>query len=164
MRALCVDTSFLIDLWVEYYPPKEFSDLWTKVLPDLIERGLFFAPHEVFQELSGKAADLKRWAHSNRKMFRAPTVDSCKALLEILKSDPGCVDRHKRGPHADALVVAMALATGAIAVTRERRDGADPFLRKPRVHTLCRKNKVDCYVTVSEFRKHINWPDTNSKK
>lgn len=162
MKALCVDTSFLIDLWVEYHPPKEWPDLWDEVIPSLIKENLFFAPHEVFQELSGKAASLKKWANKNRKMFRSPDKDTCIILREILKNDPGCVDKYKRGPHADSLVVAMSKASGAVAVTRERRDGSDPNIRKPRIPTLCKKNKVDCYVTVREFREHIGWPKTGN--
>ncbi len=158
IKPLCVDTSFIVDLWIEYYPPKQWPDLWDDVIPVLIEGGLFFAPHEVFQELSGKAADLKKWTYNNREMFRIPDKNVCIILRDILKQDPGCVDRYKRGPHADSLVVAMAKAFGAVAVTRERRDGSDPTLRKPRVHTLCQKNEVECFVTVREFREHINWP------
>jgi Domain of unknown function (DUF4411) len=158
MKPLCVDTSFLIDLWVEYHPPKEWPDLWDSVIPALIKSGLFFAPHEVYQELAGKAAPLRKWAYKNRGMFRFPDRDTCAILRDVLKNDPGCVDRYKRGPHADSLVVAMAKAQQAIAVTRERRDGTNPGLRKPRVHTLCARNKVECYVTVREFRSHIGWP------
>jgi len=158
MKPLCVDTSFLIDLWIEYYPPDQFPDLWSEVLPKLIEEDNFFSPHEVFQELSGKAADLKRWAHAHRQMFRMPDQDTCVHLKEILKRNPECVDKFKRGPHADSLVAAMAKATGAIAVTRERRDGSTPSQRKPRVHTLCMQNDIDCFVTVSDFRRHIGWP------
>lgn len=161
MRPLCVDTSFLVDLWVEYYPPdgqQDWATLWDEVIPNLIDRGLFFAPHEVFQELSGKEAELKKWATRHKKMFRNPDKDTCLALLEVLGANPKSVNKHKRGPHADALVVAMAKATGAIAVTRERRDGSEPSAEKPRVPTLCRSAAVDCYVTVREFREHIGWP------
>lgn len=158
MKPLCIDTSFLIDLWVEYHTPEEWPLLWSEVIPSLIEKNLFFAPHEVYEELSGKAAPLKKWAYDNREMFRIPDKTTCVILRDVLKNNPSCVDRYKRGPHADSLVVAMAKATGAIAVTRERRDGLNPSLRKPKVHTLCKENQVDCYVTVREFRKHIGWP------
>lgn len=158
IKPMCVDTSFLIDLWVEYYPSKDWPDLWDKIIPMLIEQNLFFAPHEVFQELSGKASQLKKWAHKNRKMFRVPNRDTCIVLRDILKQDPGCVDKYKRGPHADSLVVAMSKAFSAIAVTRERRDGSNPALRKPRIPLLCQKNEVECIITVSQFRDHIGWP------
>lgn len=154
--TFCVDTSFLIDLWVEYYPIEHFGDLW-ELLDRMIESGRLFAPHEVWDELANKEPRLREWCERRRKMFRKPTRIDCEHLREILKNNPGCVDKFKRGPHADALVVAMAKSTGTIAVTRERRSGADPNLIKVRIPTLCEKNGVPFVATVNEFRSAIGW-------
>ena len=158
LKPLCIDTSFLIDLWEEFHDPHRFPDLWNDVIPGLIKEGVFFAPREVFEELSNKASGLRKWASKNREMFRLPDREACIVLREILRNDPGCVDIYRRGPHADALVVAMAKSSGAIAVTRERRDGGNIEIRKTRIPRLCTNNEVECFVTVREFREHINWP------
>jgi len=152
----CADTSLLIDLWIEYYPIEHFKDLW-KLLDELIEVGRFFAPHEVWNELANKDPSLRKWCRKRQKMFRRPTRADCKHLREILQNDSGCVDKFKRGPHADALVVAIAKGTGAIVVTRERRSGSDSTLIKTRIPTLCKKNNVPCIATVNEFRTAIGW-------
>lgn len=157
----CVDTSLLIDLWVEYYPIEHFGDLW-ELLEKLIETRRLFTPHEVWDELANKEARLREWCDKRRKMFRKPTRADCEHLKAILKNSPGCVDKYKRGPHADALVVAMAKAAGAIAVTRERRSGSDPKLIKSRIPTLCEKNGVPFIATVNEFRTAIEWKSSES--
>lgn len=152
----CVDTSFLIDLWVEYYPIEHFGDLW-QLLEKLIEHERFFAPHEVWEELAYKEPLLRAWCYKRRNIFRKPSRKDCECLREILKTDPGCVNGFRRGPQADPLVVAMAKASGAVVITRERRSGNDPKLTKTRIPTLCEKNGVQVITTVHEFRSAIGW-------
>lgn len=113
----CIDTSSLIDL-ARFYPRDIplFRSCW-----DLLERlkdaGRLIAPHEVLRELKQGDDELKKWAKGQAAMFRDLDQAQARALSTILHQFPRLNDAMKAGPHADPLVVALALVV---------RDGTPP--------------------------------------
>jgi hypothetical protein len=65
-EGYCIDTSALIDLHTNHYPPDIFPGLW-KDLEFLVDQGLLIAPDEVFQEIRVKDDELAKWGKSNKK-------------------------------------------------------------------------------------------------
>lgn len=105
-EGYCIDTSALIDLHTNHYPPDVFPGLWND-LEFLIEQGLFIAPEEVFQEICVKDDGLAKWGKSNKTMFIPLDADQIGEVSRILERFPGLVDQHKTIPEADPFLIAL---------------------------------------------------------
>ena len=87
-EGYCIDTSALIDMHTNHYPPDIFPGLW-KDLESLVDQGLLIAPDEVFHEICVKDDGLAKWGKSNKKMFIPLDVDQSQEVSRILEKFPG---------------------------------------------------------------------------
>lgn len=93
-QGYCIDTSALIDLHTNHYPPDIFPGLW-KDLEILVDQGILIAPDEVFHEICVKDDGLAKWGKSNKKMFIPLDVDQsqevsrkCRAWTVVTSERP----------------------------------------------------------------------------
>jgi len=66
-RVYCIDTSAIIDAWVETYRPASFPSFWERI-DELVRKGELISPEEVRQELK-YPAKLGPWAADRDDMF-----------------------------------------------------------------------------------------------
>jgi len=144
----CIDTSALIDLHTNHYPPDIFPGLW-KDLESLVYHGLLIAPDEVFQEICRKDDGLAKWGKSNRKMFIPLDSDQIQAVSNILERFPGLVDQNKTIPDADPFIIALAKCRAWTVVTSERPNNSPD---RPRIPNVCNSINVR-WITLLEFSR-----------
>lgn len=147
----CIDTSALIDL-KKIYPRDIFPSLWDNI-EKLITQGRIIAPREVLKELKqygDKNDELLKWARKHKKMFKAVDSAQLQRLQEILNNYPAFVDANKIGPHADPLVVSLALSANCSVITQESKT-------KPnRIPDICKKYNIKC-LSLIEFFTERGW-------
>src|ERR1700685_83340 len=112
----CVDTCSFIAL--RHYPRDLFDPLWN-FMEELMAEGRLVAPHEVLRELSKQDDEIYKWAKSQKSAFINLDSDQGAVLNEILGAFPALAAAMKAGPHADPVVVSLALV-------RSRRDPNNP--------------------------------------
>lgn len=129
MPALrCIDTCSLITL--KNYPRDLFDPLWS-FIEGLIADGHLISPHEVLRELSKQDDEIYKWAKSQKRAFVELDGEQGAILTEILAEFPALAEAMKVSPHADPIVVSLALlytrrenASPCTVVTEEKLRGA----------------------------------------
>lgn len=102
----CVDTSSFIAL--KYYPRDLFSSLWA-FIEEMISTGQMIAPHEVLRELSKQDDDVYKWAKTQKGAFLPLDAEQGAVLTEVLDKFPALAEAMRLKPHADPMVVGLAL-------------------------------------------------------
>jgi Domain of unknown function (DUF4411) len=102
----CIDTSSFIAL--RHYPRDLFDALWS-FIEQLVAAGHLIAPHEVLRELSKQDDEIYKWAKSQKVAFIELDGDQGAALKEVLAAFPALAAAMKASPHADPIVVSIAL-------------------------------------------------------
>ncbi len=148
----CIDTSALIDLWKDPYPPDVFPAIW-KDLDELIDKGLLVAPGVVYDELSARDDDLLRWAKEHKQMFHELNEFETKKVIEIMKRYPKWVDHYKEKEVADPFIIALALGKGWTVVTSEKPN-LNP--EKPKIPDVCKEYNVNC-INLLELFREVGW-------
>lgn len=149
-EGYCIDTSALIDLHTNHYPPDIFPGLWND-LQSLVDQGLLIAPDEVFQEICRKDDGLAKWGKSNRKMFLPLDSDQIQAVSIILEKFPGLVDQNKTIPEADPFIIALAKCRAWTVVTSERPNNSPV---RPKIPNVCSSINVR-WIKLLEFFREI---------
>lgn len=149
-EGYCIDTSALIDLHTNHYPPDVFPGLWND-LEFLIDQGLFIAPEEVFQEICVKDDGLAKWGKSNKTMFIPLDADQIGEVSRILERFPGLVDQHKTIPEADPFLIALAKCRAWTVVTSERPNNSPV---KPKIPNVCKSLNVR-WIKLLEFFREV---------
>jgi hypothetical protein len=149
-EGYCIDTSALIDMHTNHYPPDIFPGLW-KDLESLVDQGLLIAPDEVFHEICVKDDGLAKWSKSNKKMFIPLDVDQSQEVSRILEKFPGLVDQNKTIPEADPFLIALAKCRAWTVVTSERPNNS---LVKPKIPNVCKSLNVR-WIRLLEFFREI---------
>jgi len=131
----CVDTSSLIDGYLDVYPFDVFVRLWSYI-EELVQQGRFFAPEEIFDELEDQQDDLFDWAKAHKQMFIQMGRDEDAILRQMVSTFPQLADPIKSkscASTADQILVAVAAAKGYVVVSEERPGSA----QKPKIPELC---------------------------
>lgn len=149
-EGYCIDTSSLIDLHINHYPPDVFPGL-RKDLEALVDQGLFIAPDEVFQEICVKDDGLAKWGKRNKKMFMPLDGDLSQEVSSILGKFPGLVDKNKTTPQADPFIIALAKSRAWTVVTSERPNNS-PI--RPKIPNVCKSINVR-WIKILEFFREI---------
>lgn len=84
-------------------------------MEELMGAGHLIAPHEVLRELSKQDDEIYKWAKTQKTAFIDLDGDQGTALSEVLAAFPALAAAMKTSPHADPIVISLALA-------RSRRD------------------------------------------
>lgn len=149
-EGYCIDTSALIDLHTNHYPPDIFPGLW-KDLEILVDQGLLIAPDEVFREICAKDDGLAKWGKSNKKMFIPLDVDQSQEVSRILEKFPGLVDQNKTIPEADPFLIALAKCRAWTIVTSEKPNNSPV---KPKIPNVCKSLNVK-WIKLLEFFREV---------
>ena len=81
-RIYCIDTSAIIDAWLEMYRPASFPSFWERI-DELVESSELLSPEEVRQEIK-YPEDLKKWAAERDDMFIELDSDFQDELKSVL--------------------------------------------------------------------------------
>lgn len=134
----CVDTSAAIDAWYEWYPPKNFVNLW-KNIEVMIDLGRLISPEECRHELEERGDTLHQWAKLQPKLFVAPDSTQISAVGAITSRFQDWVYHHRNAAFwADPFVIALAQTRGAVVVSSER--GGKPT--RPKIPWICEQLDV----------------------
>jgi hypothetical protein len=147
-----IDTSGLIDLWRVYYPPDIFSTLWERNLEEIIHKGLFIAPKEVFNELQRRDDNLWDWAKNHKKMFIDLDEEQVRLAKSIISKFPELIDSEKTTPDADPFVIGLAFSKSWAVIASERSNPKG----NPRIPDVCRDYNIRC-IKVVEFLRERGW-------
>lgn len=124
----CIDTCSFIAL--RNYPRDLFDPLWA-FMEELMSAGHLIAPHEVLRELSKQDDEIFKWAKTQKAAFIDLDGDQGNVLNEVLGVFPALAAAMKASPHADPIVVSLALLRSrsdpkspCTVVTEEKLKGA----------------------------------------
>jgi rRNA-processing protein FCF1 len=119
----CLDANVLIQAWQKYYNPKFCPDYW-KVLIELGKQNRIFIPELVYEEITRTDDDLSKWLKSSKIPVEKISEPVTICLQNIYKANPAhknLVDNTKARSLADPWVIAHAMHTQAIVVTKEEK-------------------------------------------
>ena len=142
-----VDTSALIRLRREDYPPDVFPRLWHQ-LEQLIAAGRIIAIDEVLRELRQKDDEVHQWASQQPNMFVPLDDPILRAATDIINRFPALVRPSQRRGKADPFVIALAGERSLTVVTAERSHSS---LRK--IPGVCMQLGIPCIGLVAMFRQ-----------
>lgn len=149
MEGYCIDTSALIDLHTNHYPPDIFPGLW-KDIESIVKQGLLISPDEVYREARQKDDGLARWGKTHKGMFVSLDEDQIQEVRRILKEFPGLVDPNKTIPDADPFLIALAKCRAWTVVTSEKPNNS-PL--RPKIPNVCKSLNVKCIRLLEFFRE-----------
>lgn len=118
----CLDANVLIQAWQKYYSPALCPDYWT-VLDELGMQGRIFICQEVYDEIIKTDDDLSKWLKESNIPVRKAT-ESVIDFLKVIYRTPAhlkLVDNTKNRSLADPWVIAHAMDTNSVVVTKEEK-------------------------------------------
>lgn len=144
----CIDTSGFIDAWERYYPPDVFPQVWES-MNDLADKGLIFAPVQVYKEMQKQSDGVVTWAKPRKHIFLSLEAPIQKSLKMIMHDFPkGFVDPRTSRSGADPIVVAVGHAYGYTVVTGEKKGKR----KKPKIPDVCLFYNIKCCTMMEMFR------------
>ncbi len=121
----------------------------------MIRSGRLFAPHEVKRELRVGDDEIHKWAARQPGLFADLDAAQAAVLTEIEGRFPGLADHLRAGPHADPLVVALALHRSRMESTVQCQVVTEERARGPgstRIPNICQAYNLPCSNLVGVFR------------
>ncbi|MBI3034075.1 DUF4411 family protein [Candidatus Woesearchaeota archaeon] len=150
-----IDTSSLVKL-NRNNPIDVFPSIWDK-LKFLVDNNRLIAPREVHNEINQNDDMLSKWAKTQKKMFKAPTLRQIELVQEILKDYPSLIDTERKYD-ADPWVIALAIELSSrpqktiltikrIVVTEEKLRGT-----QVKIPYVCSQKSIEAIDIVELFR------------
>lgn len=121
-NTYCLDANVLIQAWQKYYSPILCPDYW-KILDGLGAEGRVFICQEVYDEIIKTEDDLSAWLKGSNIPVRKANESVIESLKEIYKTPVHLklVDNTKNRSLADPWVIAHAMYTKSVVVTKEEK-------------------------------------------
>jgi predicted nucleic acid-binding protein len=155
-KIYCFDTNVLVQGWNHYYAP-EFCHSYWDILNTFGERGIVFIPREVYNEIQRVDDGLSRWLKSSKIPVRDTDGSVTQRMSEIFNKDKRhhlLVDDTKQRSMADPWVIAHALQSKAVVVTKENKE-TNPMSKRIKIPNVCEKMGVEC-INDFEFIRRFN--------
>lgn len=152
----CLDANFFIEAWNKYYSPHFCGDYWD-VLNEVGKRKNIFIPSHVRDEINKVDDTLKAWLQQSTIEIRTNNQQVDQCLKQIYNADVKhlrLVDNTKGRSLADPWVIAHALASNAVVVTKEEKI-TDPQSQKIKIPNVCDNMGVK-WINDFDFIKQMN--------
>ncbi len=144
-KRYCLDTNVLVEAWNKYYSPDLCPSYWER-LNELGIKGVIFVPEKVANEIHKTEDDLSRWLKVSSIPVEKADTRVTQCLTAIFAKDPNhrlLVDSKKGRSEADPWVIAHAMATNAIVVTKEEMITATNT-KQVKIPNVCKNMNVRC--------------------
>ena len=161
-----IDTGFFIiarDFYMEIFP-----SFWEKLDVAAYNED-FSSVEEVrreIEEYGGKQEQLIAWIKEHKKLFTSPTIEEQEKVREILAAKEGFhtllskKQQMRPGPFADPFIIAKAIVTESVVVTRElpntKTDRNGKIQGNYKIPNVCAHYGVDC-ITPEQFMHNEGW-------
>jgi hypothetical protein len=147
-----IDTSSLLDAWLDYYAPDVFPKWW-QLFEASMQDGIVRASQAVLLELEKKDDSIHAWMKLRRFFFVPIDKDIQEEVGRIMASYERLVDTRKGRWAADPFVIALAKLNNAHVITSEKPTGV---IEKPNIPDVCNAMNVRCR-SLLEFMREMKW-------
>lgn len=162
-NTYCLDANVLIQAWQKYYSPAICPDYWT-VLNDLGTEGRIFICQEVYEEITKTEDNLSKWLKDSNIPVIKTTETVIEKLKEIYKTPAHLklVDNTKNRSLADPWIIAHAMDSNAVVVTKEEKV-TQASSSKVKIPNVCDNMNVR-WINDFEFVRELNLMFSCQKK
>ncbi len=148
----CIDTSSLIEWFVDTYPPAIFPGLQTRI-EELIAAGRLRSPKAVLDEIKA-GDDCHAWCKAQTELFVEESAAVQLIVRRLMATHHNLQKPHKGINGADPFVIAMAKdGGGQWSVVADEHPGS---LENRKIPFVCNAEGVRC-ITFQELMRAEGW-------
>lgn len=151
MKVFCLDSNVFIQAWNDYYAPDQCPEYW-EILDELARNGQIFCCEEVKREIEKKDDELCAWLKARPHFVQGITTEIQQHLRTVLDKYRFLVNSRKDRSMADPWVVAHAIASAAVVVTKEMPAGENA--KNPKIPDVCNGMKVG-WINDFQFNRQL---------
>jgi Domain of unknown function (DUF4411) len=146
----CIDTSSILQWFVDTYPPTIFPGLQTRV-EELIASGRLRSPRAVLDEIR-PGDDCHTWAKGQTSLFVEESVAVQRIVRQLMATHHNAAKPLKGINGADPFVIAKAKDEGHVVVADEHPGS----LENRKIPFVCNHEKVRC-ITFQQMMLAEGW-------